>query len=399
MQSESPFESMDRAMTEMMARHSTLMESFGNPLSTSPLQMMTALPGRLGGSSLPRTDPRGVRERDSTHAQARPSLGMAAFPFTSDLMSLSGGGFGSMQGGGRERERRTSIDDLMRSFGDPTATFSGLFDGGSTGGRGQKDAIGKLPVGPSGQYSCSMMSMASCVGPDGKPKVEKFAQSSVGNLQQRAYETQQAYTNTGTGVDRMALERGVGERARKVIRERNRNTGDEKEHRLFKGLDETAAADFDSKFSTIRGTLPRHTLQDAAGLPSGGSLSHSIRRPSLNDYGHSQVSQSRRPSLPPSVQQSGRQTPNHAPHPFQNSHRNPPLGSGGFGENSRKTPQGIGSPSLPSHHLQQQQSYPRGGSRTPAGSVGAGRFVGGRGGGGGDTQAVLKGALQGEGRR
>lgn len=52
---------------------------------------------------------------------------------------------------------------------------------------------------------------STCRGPDGKEVTEQYQSSTVGDAERRLREQQEMYTNSGTGLDKMALERTMGE--------------------------------------------------------------------------------------------------------------------------------------------------------------------------------------------
>lgn len=86
--------------------------------------------------------------------------------------------------------------------------------------------------------------VSSSIGPDGRQHVEKYAKSSSGNTAHKVShlhlinvsiilistysdqirETKEAYTNSSAGIDRLAWERQLENRGRRVVQERNRNT-------------------------------------------------------------------------------------------------------------------------------------------------------------------------------
>lgn len=114
------------------------------------------------------------------------------------LMQL--GHFGALSRGGFGR----SLDGMMSSI------MSGGFNHGT----------------PGGSYSSQVMMMSSTIGPDGQPHVEKYARSSTGNSHHQIRETKEAYTNTSSGVDKLAWERQLDNRGRRVVQERTRSTGE-----------------------------------------------------------------------------------------------------------------------------------------------------------------------------
>lgn len=203
-----------------------------------------------------------------------------------------GGGGGG--GGGRE----------MLPFGapggffggrDPFAEFGGLEAFGGLGagfggslmaqfedmargmGAGPGDSAAMRGGGGNGQYVCQTFAMSSHMGPDGKMHTEQYSSSDVGNTQQKIRESQQAYSNSTTGIDKMGLERQLGDRARKVVKERHRGSMEERSTEMFRGMDEGGAAAFDRDFGAHSHHVPQHPPFDArrmlaAGAPSGRAL-------------------------------------------------------------------------------------------------------------------------------
>ena len=77
---------------------------------------------------------------------------------------------------------------------------------------------------------------------DGQPQKETSQSQSIKQIDRegkKIQEKQQAYLNTGTGVQKAAHERRLNDKGHKVIKERNRNSGEEMEHTLFKGMNES----------------------------------------------------------------------------------------------------------------------------------------------------------------
>merc|ERR1719450_1950003 len=102
-------------------------------------------------------------------------------------------------------------------------------------------------TGGFGEFSSSTMMMSMNIGPDGQVHTEKFASSSVGDHDKRIAETQQAYSNSSTGVDKMSLERQMQDRGRKMVKERIAG-GDERQTEMFRGFDESQAHEFDQQW-------------------------------------------------------------------------------------------------------------------------------------------------------
>jgi hypothetical protein len=77
---------------------------------------------------------------------------------------------------------------------------------------------------------------------NGQPHKETYQSQSIKQIDregQKIQEKQQAYKNTGTGIQKAAHERRFNDKGHKVVKERNRNTGEETEHTLYKGITES----------------------------------------------------------------------------------------------------------------------------------------------------------------
>merc|ERR1719401_2583769 len=147
--------------------------------------------------------------------------------------------------------------------------FGSGFGGGGSGSRGSS--------GGGGSYACQTFAMSSVMGPDGKMHTERYASSDVGNRQAGIREAQQAYSNSSTGIDKMGLERQLGDRARKMVKERDRSTMEERSTEMFRGMDESGRDSFDRDFGGKAHLMPQHPRLDqralmglAAGMPSAG---------------------------------------------------------------------------------------------------------------------------------
>lgn len=186
------------------------------------------------------------------------------------MMPFGGGPFGGgLFGGG----------DPFKEFGsDP---FGGMLGGGFGGSIMQqfndmtKDmASGRGSGSGSGQYSCQTFAMSSVMGPDGKMHTERFASSDVGNRAHGIRESQQAYSNSSSGLDKMGLERQLGNRARKMVKERDRNSMEERSTEMFRGMDESHRSAFDQDFSSQAHHLPQHSRFSGGALFGPGPGGH-----------------------------------------------------------------------------------------------------------------------------
>lgn len=128
--------------------------------------------------------------------------------------------------------------------------------------------------GGGGQYSCQSFMMSSTMGADGQMHTQQFSSSDVGNREQGIREAQQAYQNSASGMQKMAMERQLGDRGVKIIRERNRDSLEERSTELLRGLEESACQTFTRDFDAQAHYLPQHTRQ----LQLGGRGTHEAHR-------------------------------------------------------------------------------------------------------------------------
>eukprot|EP00927_Polykrikos_kofoidii_P067814 TRINITY_DN63254_c0_g1_i1.p1 TRINITY_DN63254_c0_g1~~TRINITY_DN63254_c0_g1_i1.p1 ORF type:complete len:288 (-),score=40.26 TRINITY_DN63254_c0_g1_i1:85-948(-) len=135
--------------------------------------------------------------------------------------------------------------------GDPFGGGMFPFGGGMCGGMGNMVAMsscGGAMGGMGGGFSSQTMCFSSKMGPDGQMHTEQFSSSTVGDTDRAIRETQQAYSNSSTGVDKMSMERQMRDQGRKMVKERSRTTGDERSTEMFRGITEDRAHEFDASW-------------------------------------------------------------------------------------------------------------------------------------------------------
>jgi len=201
----------------------------------------------------------------------------AGGPFAGGRDPFQGfGGFGGMGGdpfgGGIMQRFEEMTRDMMGGVGGP--------GGMAAGGRG----------GGGGSYTCQTFAMSSVMGPDGKMHTERYASSDIGNRDHGIREAQHAYSNSSTGIDKMGMERQLGERARKMVKERDRRSMEERSTEMFRGMDESGRQAFDRDFSGQAQHLPQHPRFSPATLQHPG-------RSSLGDGRSPQGGRSQQPAL------------------------------------------------------------------------------------------------------
>lgn len=173
--------------------------------------------------------------------------------------------------GGPPRDPFEMMENMMESFGGG-GLFGGMFrdmdrmmlqgqNGLETPGSHDHVLAMGGGLGSSGQYSCQTMMFSSTMGPDGQMHSEKFVSSSVGDHGRQIQEVQQAYSNSTSGVDKMSMERQMGDRARKMVKMRNQHNGEEQSTDLFRGMEEHQAEEFNQQWRTQAAPyLPSHAL-------------------------------------------------------------------------------------------------------------------------------------------
>jgi len=76
---------------------------------------------------------------------------------------------------------------------------------------------------------------------EGQPHKETYKTQSIRQTDREGksiQEKQQAYQNTKSGVLKAAHERLLNDKGLKVVKSKNRNSGEEYEHNIYKGISE-----------------------------------------------------------------------------------------------------------------------------------------------------------------
>mmetsp|Transcript_33048 Transcript_33048/g.98354 ORF Transcript_33048/g.98354 Transcript_33048/m.98354 type:complete len:323 (-) Transcript_33048:84-1052(-) len=193
--------------------------------------------------------------------QLQPFGPMGASPF--DMMDQM---MGSMGAGGMFGGLFAQMDQMMRQMNSP---MDGMIP---MGGGGSQVMMMSSSGGGSGAFSSNTMVMSSTIGADGQVHTERYSSSAVGDHGRRISEMQQAYSNSTTGVDKMSLERQMLDQGRKMVKERNRHSGEERTTDLFRGIEAEEADDFDRRWQgQARPHLPNHCLPAQQLMVTGGN--------------------------------------------------------------------------------------------------------------------------------
>ncbi len=90
---------------------------------------------------------------------------------------------------------------------------------------------------------------------NGQPHTETYQTQSIRQTDKdgkKIQEKQQAYQNSLTGIQKAAHERKLNEKSHKVVKARNRNTGDDYQHNVFKGMNDDELDNFNNEYNDYR---------------------------------------------------------------------------------------------------------------------------------------------------
>ncbi len=90
---------------------------------------------------------------------------------------------------------------------------------------------------------------------DGQPHKEVYQSQSINQFGQDGHkiqEKQEAYKNSLTGIEKASHQRVLDDRGQKCIRQRNRNTGEQNEHNIYKGFEENELDNFNREYNDYR---------------------------------------------------------------------------------------------------------------------------------------------------
>ena len=93
---------------------------------------------------------------------------------------------------------------------------------------------------------------------DGQPHQECYQSQSINQIGQDGHkisEKQEAYKNSRTGVQKAAHQRLLDDKGMKQIRQRNINTGEQEEHNIFKGMQESELDNFNQNYNDYRNKI------------------------------------------------------------------------------------------------------------------------------------------------
>ena len=126
--------------------------------------------------------------------------------------------------------------------GGPGQDQRGLFINMQSGGSAPGTMISKTYV--------SKIDLSS-----GQPKEESYQSQAIKQFGEGGHsisERQEAYKNSMTGIQKAAHQRLLDDRGTKLIKQRNVNTGEQSEHNIYKGIQESEVGGFNKEYNDYR---------------------------------------------------------------------------------------------------------------------------------------------------
>jgi len=150
----------------------------------------------------------------------------------------------SMQqlGNGMEQNMNNFNNNEQLALGGPNQGQRGMFVSMQSGGSGPGTMISKT--------YCSKIDFSG-----GQPKEESYQSQAIKHFGEDGHnisERQEAYKNSMTGVQKAAHQRLLDDRGTKLIKERNINTGEQSEHNIYKGIQESDLSGFNKEYNDYR---------------------------------------------------------------------------------------------------------------------------------------------------
>jgi len=231
------------------------------------------------------------------HDRAR---GHDPFNLLDNMMMSPFGSFGGPGGGGMFGPGGGGMfghmSQMMQEF-DTMSHGAGGQMSAMEGGPGANMMFRGMGAGGGGGFSSQTFVMSSTMGADGQMHTEKFASSSTGDHGRQMRETQQAYSNSSTGMDKMSLEQELRGRGRKMVKEYTRHTGEERTTDMYKGMTEEQAPEFTQQWqSQAVPHLPAHYGGGVRALMGSSASSSTGQRRLAGGYPGSSVQQQALPA-------------------------------------------------------------------------------------------------------
>ena len=140
--------------------------------------------------------------------------------------------------------------DIREDFEDP---FEQVRNNGNGQQRGVFMHMGGNMGGPGTMISKTYMSKVDYSS--GQPHEESYQSQAIKQFGEGGHnisERQEAYKNSYTGVQKASHQRLLDDRGTKMIKQRNVNTGEQSQHNLYKGIQESDLDNFNKEYNDYR---------------------------------------------------------------------------------------------------------------------------------------------------
>ena len=172
---------------------------------------------------------------------------MMAFGFP-DIASIQRQMLGHFQNQMQSMQQLT--DGMTHSLNNNLQLTPGL------GGQGQQGIFISMQGGGSGPGTMISKTFVSKIDySGGQPREESYQSQAIKQFGEGGHsisEQQEAYKNSMTGLQKAAHQRLLDDRGTKLIKERNINTGEQSEHNILKGIQESEVSGFNQQYNDYR---------------------------------------------------------------------------------------------------------------------------------------------------
>jgi len=182
---------------------------------------------------------------------------------------------------------------MSRQFGAIESLFGGMRDNATKLLRYailfmyRAESHGLPGQGGTGKFMSQKFVSSTKIGADGRPVNESYQTNTHGvyggRKKPEILERKQAYQNSGTGYQKAAHERMYQGKGRKVIYEKDRNSGSQNSHNIYRGVSEDEAQIFDREWEQAANQYGLNSGMES--LPYGSGTAKNYHRSSSYDHG------------------------------------------------------------------------------------------------------------------
>ena len=174
-------------------------------------------------------------------------MGFFGFP---DISSIQRQMLGQFQNEMENMQRLTDGNQNNQNFDNNQDLNPGEKDHNQGGFFASMQGAGS---GPGTMISKTYVSKVDYSG--GEPKEESYQSQAIKQFGEGGHsisERQEAYKNSMTGIQKAAHQRLLDDRGTKLIKQRNVNTGEQSEHNIYKGIQESEVGGFNKEYNDYR---------------------------------------------------------------------------------------------------------------------------------------------------